>query len=75
MDLFIQKATGHRNWLSHLTEQTKRFIKDEISFADDKLRMLFRLTLLYDIGIELTDTSLDTIIQRINQWYKLNELV
>ena len=75
MDLFIQKATGHRNWLSHLTEQTKRFIKDEISFADDKLIMLFRLTLLYDIVIELTDTSLDTIIQRINQWYKLNELV
>ncbi len=75
MDLFIQKATGHRNWLSHLTEQSKRFVKNEINLADEKLRMLFRLTLLYDIGIEVTDTSLDTVIRRINEWYKCNELV
>lgn len=74
MDLFIQKATGYRNWLSHLTEQSKRFTYDEIKLADEKLRMLFRLTLLYDIGVKVTDTSLDTIIQRINYWYQNNKL-
>ena len=75
IDLFIQKATGHRNWLSHLTEQSKRFTYDEIKLADEKLRMLFRLTLLYDIGVEVTDTSLDKIVQRINQLYQSNKLV
>lgn len=75
LDLFIQKAAGHRNWLSHLTEQSKRFAKNEINLAEEKLRMLLRLTLLYDIGIEVTDTSLDTVIKRINKWYESNELV
>ena len=55
-------------------EQLKRFKKNELGFADEKLRMLFRLTLLYDIGIEVTNTSLDTVIKRINKWYKCNEL-
>jgi hypothetical protein len=30
MDLFIRKAAGHRNWLSHLTEQKNRFVGEEI---------------------------------------------
>lgn len=75
MDLFIQKATGHRNWLSHLTEQPNRFTTEELKLADEKFRMLFRLTLLCDIGIEVTDDSLNAVIQRINQWYKNNDLL
>lgn len=75
MDLFIQKATGHRNWLSHLMEQSKRFVNSEIELANKKLRMLFRLTLLYDIGLEVTDTSLNNVINKINRWYDKNELL
>lgn len=75
MDLFIQKATGHRNWLSHLMEQSKRFADNEIELANKKLRMLFRLTLLYDIGLEVTDTSLNNVIKKINRWYEKNELL
>ena len=74
MDLFIQKATGHRNWLSHLMDQKRRFVGNEINLADDKLRLLFRLTLMYDIGIDVTDSSLDMVINRINRWYKNNTL-
>ena len=74
LDLFIKKASGHRNWLSHLTEQKKRFIGKEIDLADKKLRLLFRLTLLYDIGSEVTDTSLDSAIMKINKWYDINTL-
>ena len=75
LDLFIQKATGHRNWLSHLVEQSKRFVDNEIELANQKLRMLFRLTLLYDIGLEVTDTSLNNVIKKINRWYEKNELL
>lgn len=74
LDLFIQKASGHRNWLSHLTEQRKRFIGKEIDLADKKLRLLFRLTLLYDIGNEVTDISLDSAIKTIDKWYESNIL-
>ena len=74
LDLFIKKASGHRNWLSHLTEQKRRFIRKEIDLADKKLRLLFRLTLLYDIGSEVTDTSLDSAIMKINKWYDINTL-
>ena len=74
LDLFIQKASGHRNWLSHLTEQRKRFIGKEIDLADKKLRLLFRLTLLYDIGNEVTDISLDSAIKTIDKWYESNML-
>lgn len=74
LDLFIQKASGHRNWLSHLTEQRKRFIGKEIDLADKKLRLLFRLTLLYDIGNEVTDISLDSLIKKIDKWYESNIL-
>ena len=75
LDLFIQKATGHRNWLSHLMEQSKRFVDNEIELANQKLRMLFRLTLLYDVGLEVTDTSLNNVIKKINRWYEKNKLL
>ena len=58
-----------------MREKPKHFTYDEIKLADEKLRMLYRLTLLYDIGVEVTDTSLDKIVQRINQWYQSNKLV
>ena len=74
LDLFIQKASGHRNWLSHLIEPRKRFIEKEIDLADKKLRLLFRLTLLYDIGNEVTDISLDSAIKKIDKWYESNIL-
>lgn len=70
MHIFIQKATGHRNWLSHLVEQKRRFIGDEILLADAKLRLLFRLTLMYDIGLEVTEQSLDKVIYMVNRWYE-----
>ena len=75
IDLFIQKVIGHRNWLSHLMEQSKRFVDNEIELANQKLRMLFRLTLLCDIGLEVTDTSLNNVIKKINRWYEKNELL
>lgn len=75
MDLFIQKAMGHRNWLSHLRDQPNRFVNEEVELADKKLRMLFRLTLLYDIGFKVTNTSLDAIIEKINRWYAVNTLI
>jgi hypothetical protein len=50
-------------------------MNNEIELADGKLRMLFRLTLLYDIEVEITDSSLDMIIKRLNQWYESNNLV
>lgn len=75
LDLFVQKATGHRNWLSHLMEQSKRFVDNEIELANQKLRMLFRLTLLYDIGLEVTDISLNNVIKKINRWYEKNKLL
>ncbi len=74
IDIFIQKASGHRNWLSHVMKQKKYFINKEINLANDKLRLLFRLNLLYDIGIEVTDESLEYAVTSINNWYINNEL-
>lgn len=74
IDLFIQKATGHRNWLSHLMDQKRRFVGSEINLANEKLRLLFRLTLMHDIGIEVTNSSLEMVVDKVNRWYKNNIL-
>lgn len=74
LDLFLQKASGHRNWLSHLIETEKCFVREEIHLAEKKLKLLFRLTLLYDIGCEVTDKSLDSAIANIDKWYDTNTL-
>ena len=73
-DKFINKATGHRNWLSHLMETKKRFNGDEIELANKKLKLLFRITLMIDIGLQVTKDSLDRTVNGIDQWYKGHEL-
>ena len=73
-DKFINKATGHRNWLSPLMETKKRFNGDEIELANKKLKLLFRITLMIDIGLQVTKDSLDRTVNGIDQWYKGHEL-
>ena len=75
LDIFLSKAKGHRDWLSHITPQTKRFVDEQISFATDKLKMLFRLSLMYDIGMKVKEESLNNRIGEINQWYREHDLV
>lgn len=75
LDIFMSKATGHRHWLSHVTPQNKKFVGEQISFATDKLKMLFRLSLMYDIGMEVKEDSLSNRIAEINQWYKKYDLI
>lgn len=75
LDIFLSKAKGHRDWLSHITPQTKRFVNEQMPFATDKLKMLFRLSLMYDIGMEVKEESLNSRIDEINQWYKDHDLV
>ena len=74
VDIFVSKSLGHRNWLSHLTRQRSRFTGKEIDLAERKLRLLFRLTLLQDIGCEATEESLDRTVRVVDQWYKSNQL-
>lgn len=66
---FRTKAVGHRNWLSHLISQNSRFHDEEIELASSKLKLLFRLSLLKDIGAEITEESIDNVVRRINNWY------
>lgn len=75
LDIFLSKATGHRHWLSHVTPQNKKFVGEQISFATDKLKMLFRLSLMYDIGMEVKEDSLSNRIAEINQWYEKYDLI
>ena len=46
----------------------------EIELAERKLRLLFRLTLLHDIGCEVTEESLGRTVRVVDQWYKSNQL-
>ena len=75
LDVFLNKSAGHRNWLSHLVEQKNKFVNEEITLATKKLKLLFRLTLLNDIGVEISESSLDRVINNINKWYKNNNLI
>ena len=79
LDIFLNKAKGHRDWLSHMMSHRKhqknQFVNEQISFAMDKLKMLFRLSLMYDIGMEVKEESLNDRIIEINQWYKDHDLV
>lgn len=75
LDVFLNKSAGHRNWLSHLVEQKNKFVNEEITLATKKLKLLFRLTLLNDIGVEISESSLDKVINSINKWYKNNNLI
>lgn len=75
LDVFLSKAKGHRDWLSHITPQAKRFDREQLSFATDKLKLLFRLSLMYDIGMEIKEESLNNRINEINQWYSSQSLV
>lgn len=75
LDVFLSKAKGHRDWLSHITPQAKRFDREQLSFATDKLKLLFRLSLMYDIGMEINEESLNNRINEINQWYSGQSLV
>lgn len=68
-NVFLAKAVGHRNWLSHMGKTKAQFHDEEIELASSKLKLLFRLSLLRDIGAEVTEYSLDRVIQRINNWY------
>ncbi len=67
--VFLAKAVGHRNWLSHMGKTKTHFHDEEIELASSKLKLLFRLSLLQDIEAEVTEYSLDRVIQRINNWY------
>ena len=60
--------------VSHRKYQKKQFVDEQISFATDKLKMLFRLSLMYDIGMEANEESLSNRIDEINQWYKEHDL-
>lgn len=75
LDVFLSKAKGHRDWLSHITPQAKRFDREQLSFATDKLKLLFRLSLIYDIGMEVKKESLNNRIDEMNQWYNNHDLV
>lgn len=69
-DVFIKKAVGHRNWLSHMGRKKAQFHDEEIELASSKLKLLFRLVLLKDIGAEITESSINTVVKRINYWYR-----
>lgn len=68
-DVFIKKAVGHRNWLSHMGRKKSRFHDEEIELASSKLKLLFRLVLLKDIGAEITESSINTVVKRIDNWH------
>ena len=55
-------------------ETKKRFNGDEIELANKKLKLLFRITLMIDIGLQVTKDSLDRTVNGIDQWYKGHEL-
>lgn len=67
--IFLKKATGHRNWLSHMMTPERCFEGDENTFARDKLSVLFRLILMQDIELPVDLDSLNKIINTINTWY------
>lgn len=75
LDVFLSKAKEHRNWLSHLTQQDERFDDEQLSFATNKLKLLFRLSIMYDIGMEVREEALVNRIDEINQWYNEHDLV
>lgn len=75
LEVFLSKAKGHRNWLSHMKQQKDQFVDEQIPFATDKLKMLFRLSLMYDIGMEVKEESLSNRVDEINQWHKNHALV
>lgn len=78
LDIFLSKAKGHRDWLSHMMSHRKhqknQFVDEQITFATDKLKMLFRLSLMYDIGMEIKEESLSNRIDEMNQWYKEHDM-
>ncbi len=72
--IFLKKATGHRNWLSHMMTPERCFEGDENTFARDKLSVLFRLILMQDIELPVDLDSLNKIINTINKWYDNHQL-
>lgn len=67
---FIRKATKHRNFLSHLTPEENYFKGwSENKFAKEKLELLLRVIILYDIGLEIQEKCLDRYIETLNKRY------
>ncbi|MCL2854951.1 MAG: hypothetical protein FWE21_04965 [Defluviitaleaceae bacterium] len=66
-DVFISKAVNHRNFISHLFKTDDYFKYDENKLAMQKLELLLRLSLLHDIGLEVTEKSVYDYIDLLNK--------
>jgi hypothetical protein len=66
LDEFIKKTVNHRNFMSHLFNPEEYFDKRENNLAIKKLELLLRLCFLYDIGLDITEKSLNEQIKMIN---------
>ena len=65
---FVQKAVDARHLLSHLhNKPIEHFNKQETKLAIKKFELLFRLWFLDDIGLDITEESLDYCISVIER--------
>lgn len=71
---FEDKIYNHRNFLAHLSIRDTRFIGEENALAQDKIRLLFRVMVLEDIGLEIDRKHLKTAIDYSNMWYKNHKM-
>jgi len=72
---FKNKIYKHRNFIAHINKDLNaRFIGEENKLAQDKFKLIFRLCVLSDIGANIEQKQLQSCIEDINRWYKLNKL-
>ena len=69
LDKFLQKSRDHRDFMSHLFPSERYFSGKENDKAMRKIELLLRLCILHDIGLEITEKSLDDYINTIEHLY------
>jgi len=70
-DDFVEKAVNHRNFISHLFETDNYFKYDENTLAMQKFELLLRLSMLHDIGLEVTEKSVHDYIKTLTTQAKV----
>jgi len=65
LESFVKKAVLTRNFMSHLYNPKEYFTQRETRLAIKKFELLLRLCFLHDIGLEITEQSLDKCLSAI----------
>jgi len=65
-EVFVSKAVNHRNFISHLFKTDDYFKHNENKLAMQKIELLLRLSMLHDIGLEVTEKSVYDYIELLN---------